>query len=77
MCLWRGVRAAREQVAGFFTALAAVLVSTVRSSLESGSFRVSAAAPHDAAELPYRPDFFHCVFMLASAYLVRPVQRGS
>ncbi len=65
------------QIAGFFAALAAVLVSTVRSSSESGSFRVSVAAPHDAAELPYRPDFFHCVFMLASAYLVRPVLRGS
>ena len=62
------------QIAGFFAALASVLVSTVRSSSESASFRVS-DVPHDAVELPYRPDFFHVVFMLASAYLVRfPVQ---
>ncbi len=57
------------QVAGFFAALAAVLVSTVTSSLESAAFSES-AVQHDAVELPYRPDFFHMVFMLASAYLV-------
>ncbi|KAK9845928.1 hypothetical protein WJX81_006178 [Elliptochloris bilobata] len=56
------------KIAGFFAALASVLVSTVNSSSESGSFSVS-AVPHDAGELPYRPDFFHTVFMLASAYL--------
>ncbi len=58
------------QIAGFFAALASVLVSTVRSSSESASFRVR-DVPHDAVELPYRPDFFHVVFTLASAYLVR------
>lgn len=58
------------QVAGFFAALAAVLYTTVTSSSESASFSIG-AVQHDAVELPYRPDFFHSVFMLASAYLVR------
>ena len=57
------------QIAGFFAALAAVLYSTVTSSSESAAFSIG-AVQHDAIELPYRPDFFHAVFMLASVYLV-------
>ena len=58
------------QIAGFFAALAAVLYSTVTSSSESAAFSIG-AVQHDAVELPYRPDFFHAIFTLASVYLVR------
>ena len=58
------------QIAGFFGALAAVLYSTVTSSSDSAAFSIS-SVQHDAVELPYRPDFFHAVFTLASTYLVR------
>lgn len=57
------------QIAGFFAALAAVLYSTVTSSSESAAFSIG-AVQHDAVELPYRLDFFHAVFTLASVYVV-------
>ena len=42
------------QIAGFFTALAAVLYSTVTSSSESAAFSIS-GVQHDAVELPLPP----------------------
>eukprot|EP00887_Chlorella_sp_A99_P006525 scaffold3.g6525.t1 len=58
--------------AGFmFKAIIAVAFTTTRSGVASGAFDVTAAAADSGApdELPYRPDFFHAVFMLASAYM--------
>eukprot|EP00891_Asterochloris_glomerata_P004622 jgi/Astpho2/4622/e_gw1.00067.172.1_t len=65
---------ANDTVAGnaatiaFLIAIAAVCISTVNSGVESKSFEVESQLPEDDM-LTYRPDFFHTVFALASAYL--------
>lgn len=59
------------QIISFVLAIIAVAFTTTRSGVASGAFDVTAAAADSGApdELPYRPDFFHAVFMLASAYM--------
>jgi hypothetical protein len=62
----------RRQAVAFFLALAAVnysIVSTGTSNMMSHASASRSAAPLLAAELPYRPDFFHAIFALASMYL--------
>lgn len=56
------------QTIAFLIAIAAVCISTVNSGVESKSFEVESQLPEDDM-LTYRPDFFHTVFALASAYL--------
>ena len=70
----------RPQIVAFVLALVVVGVSTTNSGrasatfalspdAESGSSTGAATDPDDDAVLPYRPDFFHLVFLLASAYI--------
>lgn len=56
------------QVIAFLLAIASVLVSVVNTGAESKTFDVEGQndPEHD---LTYRPDFFHAVFAVASAYL--------
>ena len=56
------------QTIAFLIAIVAVCISTVNSGVESKSFEVESQLPEDDM-LTYRPDFFHTVFALASAYL--------
>ena len=56
------------QTIAFLIAIAAVCITTVNSGVESKSFEVESQLPEDDM-LTYRPDFFHTVFALASAYL--------
>ena len=65
----------------FVLAIAGVLVATFDAGIKGSSFWLGpdqqGGEPLDGGEkLPYRPDWFHGVFMLASAYLamVRTLQ---
>ena len=49
-------------------AILAVLLSTAFASTEAASFSLASEDPA-AEKLPYRPDFFHAVYLLASAYV--------
>ena len=46
-------------------------VSTMRSGTSSQAFDLSGGSGGDDDTLPYRPDFFHTIFLLASCYMVR------
>ena len=63
---------------GFFVAIAAALAATIDAGMQGQAFWLGAAPPEverlgeprsEEERLPYRPDWFHFVFMLASAYL--------
>ena len=69
-------------IVAFVLALVVVGVSTTNSGRASATFALSPDAeagggansttgtdPDDETVLPYRPDFFHLVFLLASAYI--------
>ena len=49
--------------------IAAVLWTTLSSSMESRTFGLKTGTTDSALSLPYRYDFFHLVFALASAYV--------
>ena len=62
---------------GFFVAIAAALAAPIDAGMQGKAFLLG-SAPGDGRlgeghsgdeQLPYRPDWFHFVFMLASAYL--------
>ncbi|KAK9810887.1 hypothetical protein WJX73_005440 [Symbiochloris irregularis] len=64
------------KVMGFVLAIAATLYATMNSSMASHTFSLSPdpeslaeTNPDDSDRLPYRLDFFHLAYMLASAYL--------
>ena len=57
------------QVVGFVLGIVAVLWTTLSSSMESRTFGLNTSAGDSALALPYRYDFFHCVFALASPYV--------
>lgn len=51
----------------FAIALASVVLATFFSSTEASSFSLS--SEKDETDLAYAPDFFHGLYMLASAYV--------
>lgn len=58
------------QAIAFIVAIMAVCYSVVTTCVESRALDLEASQPVDDSELlPYRPEFFHAVFGLASAYL--------
>ena len=58
------------QAIAFILAIMAVCYSVVTTCVESRALDLEASQPVDDSELlPYRPEFFHAVFGLASAYL--------
>ena len=61
---YRGV-----QVVAFVLGITAVLWTTMSSSMESRTFGLKTGTNDSALSLPYRYDFFHLVFALASAYV--------
>ena len=56
------------QVIGFALALISVLLATFFSSAEASSFGLGSNKDNDEY-LSYPPDFFHAIYMLASAYV--------
>ena len=61
---------AAGQVVGFVLAIAATLYATMNSSMASSTFSLTESINDpDEQTLPYRLDFFHLAYMLASAYL--------
>lgn len=69
--------AAMLQIVGFFIALAAVLYSTITAGIASRDmFGTKGDAGLDTP-LPYRADFYHMVFALASCYLAMLFRWGS
>lgn len=66
---WR-LAAVLVQAIAFIVAIMAVCYSVVTTCVESRALDLEASLPEDESELlPYRPEFFHAVFGLASAYL--------
>lgn len=58
------------QIIGFILALLAVSLSTANSGSSSSSFALSGSiADVDDDDLPFRPDFFCFIFLLASCYM--------
>lgn len=58
------------QVTAFILAIAATLYATMNSSMASSTLSLSDSLTNpDADRLPYRLDFFHLAYALASAYL--------
>ena len=55
------------QIIGFVFALVAVVLATFFASTEASSFNL--AGKKDDDSLDYPPDFFHAVYILASAYV--------
>ena len=55
------------QIIGFVFALVAVVLATFFASTEASSFNL--AGSKDDESLDYPPDFFHLVYVLASAYV--------
>lgn len=56
------------QAIAFIIGIAAVIYSVVTTCVESRALDLEAQAVDDEL-LPYRPEFFHAIFGLASAYL--------
>jgi hypothetical protein len=65
-CIWCNTNATSSflQIVGFFLALAAVSYST----MSLGSSGLWDSSQHEE-RLPYRPDFFHLSYALASMYM--------
>lgn len=57
------------QAIAFILGIAAVCYSVVTTCVESRAMDVEAQQVDDSELLPYRPDFFHAIFALASCYL--------
>ena len=57
------------QAIAFVIAIAAVCYSVVTTCVESRAMDLEAQPVDDTELLPYRPEFFHAIFGLASAYL--------
>jgi serine incorporator 1/3 len=61
------------RIIGFIIALLAMGITTVNSGRSSAAFSLrndpEAGQGEDDDALPYRPDFFYVIFMLASAYM--------
>lgn len=58
------------QVVGFVLAIAATIYATMNSSMASSTLSLSdSLADPEGDSLPYRYDFFHLAYALASAYL--------
>lgn len=55
------------QIVGFFLAIGAVSYSTL--ALGTSHIFTSGGGEEGSAQLPYRPDFFHLVYALASMYM--------
>ena len=55
------------QIIGFVIALVSVVLATFFSSTEARSFGLSSEKSDE--DLDYAPDFFHGLYMLASAYV--------
>eukprot|EP00963_Diacronema_lutheri_P006701 scaffold587_cov339-Pavlova_lutheri.AAC.25 len=54
-------------IAGFVITMLSVIITTVRAGERSKTFAISVEEGMDSDQgLPYRPDFFHMIFMLAS-----------
>ena len=62
----RNHSSASLQIIGFVFALVAVVLATFFASTEASSFN---AGSKDDESLDYPPDFFHLVYVLASAYV--------
>ena len=56
------------QVVAFVLGIAAVLWTTLSSSMEHRTFGLGSEGKDSATALPYRFDWFHGVFLLASCY---------
>ena len=57
------------QAIAFILGIAAVCYSVITSCVESRAMDLEAQQVEDSELLPYRPEFFHAIFGLASAYL--------
>ena len=57
------------QAIAFIIGIAAVCYSVVTTCVESRAMDLEAQRVEDSELLPYRPEFFHAIFGLASAYL--------
>ncbi|KAK9811743.1 hypothetical protein WJX72_009404 [[Myrmecia] bisecta] len=69
-CVYSGGTGSKGvKIVGFLLGLAAILFTTLTSSTESKTLDMENGAATNDDLLPYRPDFFHLVFLLASAYL--------
>eukprot|EP00884_Botryococcus_braunii_P020556 jgi/Botrbrau1/7184/Bobra.0300s0014.1 len=55
-------------IIGFFVAIGSILISTLNTSSEHGTFKLGEDEESEE-ELSPRPDFFHLIFFLASAYI--------
>eukprot|EP00983_Pelagomonas_calceolata_P099239 1158436-Pelagomonas_calceolata.AAC.2 len=61
----------RPKIVGFFISLAAVMYSVLSAGTSGGDVFVYGVKSSEKLEtdLPYRTDFFHIVFALASTYI--------
>ena len=57
------------QAIAFILGIAAVCYSVITTCVESRAMDLEAQQVEDSELLPYRPEFFHAIFGLASAYL--------
>jgi len=57
------------QAIAFILGIAAVCYSVITTCVESRAMDLEAQRVEDSELLPYRPEFFHAIFGLASAYL--------
>lgn len=57
------------QAIAFIIGIAAVCYSVITTCVESRAMDLEAQRMEDSELLPYRPEFFHAIFGLASAYL--------
>ena len=57
------------QAIAFILGILAVCYSVVTTCVESRAMDLEAQQEDESELLPYRPDFFHAIFALASAYL--------
>lgn len=58
------------QIIGFVLAILALGFSTMSSGVSSQAFDLAKGTGTDDEQLPYRPDFFHLMFMLAACYML-------
>lgn len=57
-------------IIGFVIAILALGYSTMSSGTSSNAFDLGTGSGCNDEKLLYRPDFFHCMFMLASCYMM-------
>ncbi|DBA86260.1 hypothetical protein WJX77_011720 [Trebouxia sp. C0004] len=69
-CTYQGSRGTTaEKAIAFILGIAAVCYSVITTCVESRAMDLEAQRVEDSELLPYRPEFFHAIFGLASAYL--------